>query len=176
MTEWIMIVGEFGSYNRFSSYFFVNCIDWLRTQTSPKSSRSQICCMYIGHAVLYINNNLHILLCALNSERLNFEFSWLALHALRYWYDLMRGKINWNSTRVKWSAKKGTLYHQVAWVSGVSVREGGGNKGPLKCFLLSGLSLEGSYVSHNFVIVAITASLSDYNKLNKSEQSSDPKK
>lgn len=100
MTEWIMLVGEFGSYNRFSGYFFVNCIDWLRTQTSPQSSRSQICCMCIGHAVWYINNNLHILLCALNSERLNFEFSWLALHALRYWYDLMRGKINWNSTRV----------------------------------------------------------------------------
>ena len=53
---------------------------------------------------------------------------------------------------------------------------GGGSKGPLKCFLLSGLSLEGSYVSHNSVIVAITASLSDYNKLNKGEQSSDLKK
>ena len=57
------------------------------------------------------------------------------------------------------------------------MRGGGGSKGPLKCFLLSGLSLEGSYVSHNSVIVAITASLSDYNKLmNKGEQSSDLKK
>ena len=53
---------------------------------------------------------------------------------------------------------------------------GGGSMGRLKCFLPSGLSLEGSYVSHNSLLVTITASLSDHNKLNKGEQSSDLKK
>ena len=60
---------------------------------------------------------------------------------------------------------------------------GGGreNKGPLTLFSLimegySGLSLEGSYVSHISIIVTTTAWLSDHDKLNKGEQSSDLKK
>ena len=40
----------------------------------------------------------------------------------------------------------------------------------------SGLSLEGSYESHISIIVTTTAWLSDHDKLNKGEQSSDLKK
>ena len=40
----------------------------------------------------------------------------------------------------------------------------------------SGLSLDGSYVSHISIIVTTTAWLSDHDKLNKGEQSSDLKK
>ena len=41
MTEWIMIVEECGSH--IFKLFFRDNIDWLHTQTSQKSSRSQTC-------------------------------------------------------------------------------------------------------------------------------------